>query len=52
MSQPGRRRRGFVVFDRPGQQIGQGPAPRYLWPRRQVFHPWLVFVAMVLLLIE
>src|SRR5688572_15598449 len=23
----------------PGQQIGQGPAPRYLWPLTQVFHP-------------
>jgi hypothetical protein len=26
-------------FARPGLQMGQGPAPRYLWPRLQVFQP-------------
>ena len=26
-------------FARPGLQIGHGPAPRYLWPRLQVFQP-------------
>jgi len=24
---------------RDGQQVGQGPGPRYLWPRLQVFEP-------------
>jgi len=26
-------------FAPPGQQIGHGPGPRYLWPRVQVFQP-------------
>jgi hypothetical protein len=29
---------GFL-FAPPGQQTGQTPAPRYLWPRPQVFQP-------------
>lgn len=29
----------FALVPPFGQQIGQGPGPRNLWPRLQVFHP-------------
>jgi hypothetical protein len=29
----------FFFFVLPGQQIGQGPEPRYVCPRVHVFHP-------------